>query len=398
MLQNRTFQMTRSKWLYFLLLPCLFWSCHNIVDEKESIFKENEVFTFDALPSEVIYPEDNKYTKEKEELGKLLFFDPILSGNNDVACATCHHPEFGFAESLELSMGVNAKGLGSKRRFIDDKQNTLVKRNSQTVLNSAYNGIDQNLNYDPINAPMFWDLRAKSLESQALEPIKTLEEMKGTHFKAEEILNIVIEKLKKNSEYQLLFNKAFGADSITAENLSKALATYERSLITPNSRFDAYMRGDKSVLSHNEIEGMAAFVKSGCINCHHGPMLSDFESHTLGVPDNVKLGYSDTGIEGNYSFRTPSLRNLRFTFPYMHNGTFKTLRNVLEFYEDLSGGIVKNSLVKEDQLDPKIKKLKVNFKDLSLIEEFLGTLNDDNFDKTLPQKVPSGLEVGGALK
>lgn len=157
------------------------------------------------------------------------------------------------------------------------------------------------------------------------------------------------------------------------------------------------MRGNKTALSQNEIDGMLAFLKSGCSQCHKGAMFSDFKPHTLGVVDNEKLKFSDDGFQKKYSFRTPSLRNLRFTFPYMHNGKLKTLENVLEFYEDLAGGQIKNPHVKQEHIDPLIDNLKVDFRDISLIVEFLNTLNDDNFDKSIPQKVPSGLSVGGNI-
>lgn len=360
--------------------------------------EEKPVFTLSALPITSSWPLDNPYSEKKVNLGKLLFFDPILSGNKDVACASCHHPDFGFAESLELSIGVNAKGLGSKRHFTANNDIPFVKRNSQTILNTAFNGIDQNGFLEVNKSPMFWDLRAESLEKQALEPIKSLEEMRGRNYEVDEILDQIVERLKSNELYINLFQEVFSVPNAVNEiNMAKAIAAYERTLITPNTRFDQYMRGDRSQLSFNEIEGMKAFVKSGCINCHHGPMLSDYKVHSLGVVDNEKLTFSDDGFQKTYAFRTPSLRNLRYTFPYMHNGKLATVRNVLEFYEDLAGGKIKNDLVKKEQIDPLVKDLKVNFRDLSLIEEFLNSLNSDDFDKEIPVSVPSGLKVGGQI-
>ena len=126
-------------------------------------------------------------------------------------------------------------------------------------------------------------------------------------------------------------------------------------------------------------------------------MLSDFKTHVLGVADNEKLGFSDDGTDKTYAFRTPTLRNLRFTAPYMHSGKLKTLQNVLEFYEDLAGRKIANPNVKPEQLDTLTKQLNVNFKDISTIIDFLNTLNDPDFDKTIPAKVPSGLKVGGNI-
>jgi cytochrome c peroxidase len=117
----------------------------------------------------------------------------------------------------------------------------------------------------------------------------------------------------------------------------------------------------------------------------------------MGVADNEKLVNTDEGYEKKHAFRTPTLRNLRYTYPYMHNGKIGTLKEVLEFYEDLSGGKISNSKIKPEQIDPLVHKLKVDFKDISLIVEFLGALNDEAYDKTIPLKVPSKLKVGGNI-
>ena len=133
-----------------------------------------------ALPFEVHRRRaDNPSTPERVALGRLLFWDPILSGQQDVACATCHHPAFGYSDGLDLSIGANGAGLGPSRAFIAGHTPRLVKRNSQTVLNVAFNGLTADTNAIPANAPMFWDLRVRSLETQALEPLKALEEMRG---------------------------------------------------------------------------------------------------------------------------------------------------------------------------------------------------------------------------
>jgi cytochrome c peroxidase len=245
---------------------------------------------------------------------------------------------------------------------------------------------------------MFWDLRAKSLENQSLEPIKSFEEMRGHRYAKEAALDSVVNRLKKITEYRRLFQEAFStSDAINSQNLARAIAAYERTLVGGNSRFDQYMRGDRSALSINEMDGMQVFLKSGCAKCHNGPMLSDYKVHALGVPDNEKLPQSDAGVDNQYRFRTPSLRNLRFTAPYMHSGKLKTLEQVLEFYEDLAGDKIRNPLVGKQHIDPIIELLKVDFKDISLMVEFLNTLNDDSFDRTLPKRVPSGLPVGGNL-
>lgn len=351
-----------------------------------------------ALPLKVSTPRSNPQSPQKVKLGKLLFYDPILSGDKDVACASCHHPEFAYAEPIELSIGVGGKGLGGKRRQNVKMEIPIVKRNAQSVINTAFNGLLFDSKEQPDSAPMFWDLRSESLENQALEPIKAFEEMRGTHFSESEIIDVVLTRLQAIEDYQILFEEAFpGHGGINEVNLSSAIAAFERSLVANNSRFDQYMRGDENALSYNEIEGMKRFVKAGCINCHNGPMFSDYKVHSLGIVDHEGLSFIDKGKDSTYAFRTPTLRNLRFTFPYMHNGKLTTIKRVLEFYEDLSGGKIKNQSMDPALIDPLVKDLQVDFRDLSLIEEFINSLNDENYDKEIPKIVPSGLAVGGDI-
>lgn len=343
-------------------------------------------------------PADNPSTPQKVELGRLLFYDPILSGDKDVSCASCHHPEYGYAEGLELSIGVNGTGLGEMRRFNEPNNIPFTKRNSQSILNAAFNGIDTKGNYDPEKAPMFWDLRIQSLELQSLKPITSLEEMRGMAHEEAIELDSIAGRLKANAEYQKLFKNAFGeTEAITILNLSKAIAAFERTLIANNSPFDKYMRGDKTALNTMEQEGLAVFKQAGCAKCHNGPMFSDFKLRVLGVPDNEKLLKPDLGAGNKDAFRTPTLRNLRYTDPYMHNGKLKTLENVMELYEDVAGLKSRNPRISSDQLDPIARKSKITQRDFRLIIEFLNTLNDDNFDRTIPKRVPSGLKVGGNI-
>ena len=386
-----------------LILPvvCAMASCtseEKPVEKKKKKTMET-LADLGALPLTVTHPADNPTSPEKIALGRLLFYDPILSGNKDVACATCHQPEFNYAEFMETSIGVNGVGNGSKRQFLNPNDIPFTKRNSQSVLNTAFNGITNQGTYHAETAPMFWDLRAKSLEEQALLPIKTLEEMRGHGVSEEGILDEVLIRIKKIPEYTRLFAAAFAGEQnpVTEKNLGKALATYERTLIANNSRFDQYMRGDSNALSLSEKDGMNLFLKTGCAKCHSGPMFSDFKLHALGVPDSKNRPESDAGINNDYAFRTPTLRNLRYTAPYMHSGKFTTLDQVLQFYEDIAGGKIPNPNVKLAQVDTLATQMNVNFRDISRIVEFLNTLNDDNFDKSVPDRVPSGLKVKGNL-
>jgi cytochrome c peroxidase len=270
--------------------------------------------------------------------------------------------------------------------------------NEMYILNTAFNGINRWNQYTPEDAPMFWDIRIKSLEKQALEPIKSFEEMRGIKYEENEILIEVVARLKSISEYREMFKSAFwGKENVTIENLGKAIASFERSLLASNSRFDLYMRGDDDALSLSEKDGFELFKKAGCGNCHNGPMFSDFKMHVLGVPENKKPQESDSGFNRSFAFRTPTLRNLRFTAPYMHNGSLTSIQQVLEFYEDISQGKERNSSVSKVEFDSLVNDIDLSVKDMSRISTFLSALNDPEFDKTLPETVPSGLPPGGNI-
>jgi cytochrome c peroxidase len=357
--------------------------------------------SFTALPAIAVAPRDNPSTPARVALGRVLFWDPILSGDRDVACGTCHHPRFGYAENRDLSIGASGIGLGDRRRFAQGSRVPFVKRNSQTILNVAFNGIDEAGRHAPATAPMFWDVRALSLELQALEPLKTLEEMRGSTFAEDKAVDAVVARLAALPEYRRMFADAFGAgQGVTSTNLARALAAFQRSLIANRSPFDRYMRGDTGAMNASQLRGMRRFERIGCGNCHTGPMFSDFKLHVLGVPDNPKLQASDTGAENRYAFRTASLRNLAFTAPYMHSGVFTTLEDVLDFYDDVDDrrGRDRNVYVSREQLDPLLRRLRGVDDDDGDLLAFLGALSDESFDRTIPNRVPSGLPVGGRIQ
>jgi len=358
-------------------------------------------FPLSALPLDFEAPAHNAQEPAKIDLGRFLFWDPILSGNREVACATCHHPDFGYAEDLDISIGVDGAGLGHRRQFVTADPIPFVKRNSQTILNTAFNGIDPSSHYDPASAPMFWDLRAESLEAQALIPIITFEEMRGRAYSEDDALDEVVARLRTIPEYRAMFADAFaGKEPVTADNLGRALAAFQRTLIANNSPYDRYMRGDTAALTETQVRGMQAFQQIGCISCHNGPMFSDYKPHVLGVRGNRKLPVPDDGIEHTHGFRTPSLRNLAYTAPYMHNGRFDDLDDVLEFYDRRAGGGRRGGQrdgLTRDQLDPLLRGLgDVDDHERELLE-FLKALNDDSFDRTVPTNVPSGLKPGGRI-
>ncbi|PXX98925.1 cytochrome-c peroxidase [Marinifilum breve] len=375
------------------LIISYFVSCEDNFDIP--ILSDSEIKQIiTALPKNVVYPTNNLYSNEKDELGKMLYWDPILSGNKDVACVTCHHPQLGYADGLKFSQGVGGVGMGEAR-----SGGSLTRRNAPTIINTAFTGIDISGNYNPLDAPMFWDSRASSLEDQAGGPPLSMEEMRGDAISEEHIIDIIIQRLELIPEYKTMFLQAYGDEEISEERIFKAIATYERGIIANNSRFDQYMNGDLTAMTDHEVQGMNAFIQVGCADCHSGPMFSDYKLHSIGVPDNV---YPPDEGAGSYDFRTPTLRNLSITGPYMHNGIHATLEEVMQFYEDVGendeGNDNINSNLNYSQLDPEIRDLQLDDEHFDAIIAFLKTLDDYSFDKTIPQKVPSGLPVGGNIK
>jgi cytochrome c peroxidase len=353
-----------------------------------------------SLPFDAVAPPDNPTTPEKIALGRLLFWDPVLSGGRDVACATCHHPDFGYSDGLDLSIGAHGLGLGATRRFDTPGRRPFTRRNSPTLLNIGFAGVDMSFTYDPAAAPMFWDARVRSLETQALEPIKALEEMRGATVEGPVALDTVISRLQAIPDYQTRFARAFATrPAVTRENLARAIAAFERSLLAVNAPFDRYVRGDETALTPLQVSGMLRFQSIGCANCHKGPMFTDYQVHTLGVADHPGLAEPDTGVDGRYRFRTPTLRNLVYTAPYMHNGALTTLDDVLSFYNGVRGSrlATHNPNVRPDDLDPFLFNLFLGGFDRRDLVAFLESLSDESFDRTVPEAVPSGLPVGGRI-
>jgi cytochrome c peroxidase len=332
-------------------------------------------------------------------LGKALFWDPILSGGKDVACATCHHPNNAYTDGLDLSLGENAVGYGSARHFLLPNDVAFTKRNSQTILNTVYNGMDANGLFNPTTAPMFWDSRTASLELQANGPLTTFEEMRGHAYTDILTLDSLVARLSTISEYQQLFQQAFGTQQpISTINIGKALAAFERTLTATDSPFDRYQKGDKTAMTALQIQGLQTFTNEGCATCHSGTMFSDYQNHVLSVPDNAKLAVSDAGVNGTYAFRTPSLRNVGLTAPYMHSGVFQTLNQVVAFYDRIGDGNSQNPHVSRQQLDNNLQRINLRNNDQAQIVAFLSALTDTNFDKSIPTSVPSKLNPGGNIR
>ncbi len=270
---------------------------------------------------------DAHYSKLKAELGELLFFDPVLSGNNKRACASCHNPSMAFTDGKEKSVGFEF--------------NEILGRNSPTVINSGF------------QKKLFWDQRAGSLEDQLDSVVNNAHELNGS-------FDQLCEKLNASPEYVALFNKAFPhtvQKGITRQDIKNAIGVYERTVTGLNSRFDKYMQGDEKMLSQEEINGFNHYIgKARCGTCHFAPLFNgafppfyDFtDHHSLGVPikdsmDKYTIDPDDGMFKANqnaftrFSFKTPTVRNAALTAPYMHNGVYKTLEQVVEFYNHAAG-------------------------------------------------------------
>ena len=338
-------------------------------------------------------PEPPSQHEPTVALGKQLFWDPVLSGNQDVACATCHHPDLGYGDGRPASLGVMATGLGPTRTG-----GLPVPRNSPTLINVAFNGIDTEGAFSPDQAPMFWDNRVESLENQAADPIHSLAEMRGAQVADTEIESAIVARLQDIAAYRQAFQAAFGEPGISFSRVQRALAAFQRSLAATNSPFDRFMRGERSAMSDTQIRGMQNFIDAGCADCHNGPMFSNYQLHVLSAPDHLEnLNAPDTGANDRFEFRTPTLRNLGETAPYMHSGALATLGEVMAFYEDLEEGEVRHPSVPRASLDPLVNNI-VGVEDgQAAILAFLVALEDPLVDRTVPASVPSGLPPGGSI-
>jgi cytochrome c peroxidase len=357
-----------ARWLALLLVT----SCIDLTpDPREAL---------GPLPSSVPAPADNPTRPETVELGRLLFWDPILSGGRDVACATCHHPDFAYSDGLVVSIGVGGRGVGPTRAASPSASR--APRNAPTVLATGWNGLTTEGAVPPELAPMFWDHRVSSLEAQSLEPIKSQIEMRGMSYREDEILDEVVARLADIPEYATRFQAAFGDEGVSVTTLGRAIAAFERTLVPTDTSFDRYLAGDDAAMTPPQVRGLRGFIDQGCSRCHSGPLLSDFKLHHLPVP--TRPGAPMDLGNGSSQFRTPSLRMVSATGPYMHNGVFATLDAVFDFYHNIP---VTDPLLEGD-VEPPLG----GADDLLL---FFEALSDGTFDRTIPERVPSGLPPGG---
>lgn len=298
-----------------------------------------------GLQEEALYiPSDNPLTAEKIDLGRLLYFDKRLSTDSTVSCASCHHPRFGFGDGQPVSTGVK-KQKGA--------------RSAPTTINRAF------------SKEQFWDGRAADLEEQAKGPIANPIEMGFTH-------DGVVARLKGIRGYREQFEKVFGTENLTIDRVAQAIAAYERTILSGNSPYDRFQAGDKSALSAAAQRGFALFEgKASCVRCHTGFNFADEGFHNLGVGwDAKKKELRDTGRfqvtqkdQDKGAFKTPTLRDSAETAPYMHDGSQKTLEEVVEFYN--KGG------ESNPFLDPQVKPLSLTAAEKKDLVEFLRALTGE---------------------
>jgi len=307
---------------------------------------------FEQLLLEPYIPADNPLTVEGIALGRKLFYDPILSGDGTQACADCHKAEFSFTDDSRFSEGIDG---------------SIGDRNSMPIFNVAWN----------FGEKFFWDGRANSVEDQAFGPVVNEIEMKNTWPNA-------VASLQANTQYPDLFLEAFGTSTIDSTLVVRAIAQFERTMISGNSRFDRHLMGE-DILTDSEINGFAIFMdetRGDCFHCHGSnanPIWSDNQFHNNGLDSE----FADKGLGDitgdpldNGKFKSPSLRNLAYTAPYMHDGRFETLDDVINHYSE--------GLVYSETIDPLMKT--VNEGGVHLTEEdkadlkaFLLSLSDESF-------------------
>lgn len=323
----------------------------------------------------------NTSNSKQIELGRMLFFDPILSGNNKRACASCHRPEYGFAEPIAKSVLFKQEGE--------------LNRNAPSLLNTVF------------QKAYFLDARTTYLEDQVVEVNQNVNEMHGN-------FDQLVHKLNGSEEYKWMFKNSFAGTedtTIKKQGIIKAIAAYERSLVSMNSKFDKYMRNEKVELSKSEVNGFNLFMgKAQCGTCHFAPFFNgivppnfdETEWEIIGTPEsskNKKLDedkgrYNVAKMEiHQYAFKTPTIRNVMYTAPYMHNGVYNKLEEVLDFYNN-GGGIghgydVPNQTLPSDSL-------RLSKSEMSDIISFMNILSDTVGLTKKPSRLPE-LKVAGKL-
>ncbi len=292
-----------------------------------------------ARPSFIPHPASNPPTPAKIALGRRIFADPELSATGTIACATCHDPRLAFADGEPASKGVTGRPL---------------KRHTPTLWNVAWSPL------------LFWDGRASSLEAQVRFPVEHPDEMGST-------LDNAVQRFSRHASYVRDFAAAFpdAEPKISPQTIAQALAAYERTLVSPPTRFDKWVAGDAKALTASELRGLAIFAGKGqCINCHNGFAFTDHNFYDIGLPSDDKGRGAEIGLAAaDHAFKVPTLRELAWTAPYMHDGSLATLDDVVRVYE--TGGVARPTRAKD--LPPVIRLTDAERADLIAFLESLSS-------------------------
>ena len=298
-----------------------------------------------------------KVTAEKVRLGRWLFFDPRLSGDGTIACATCHRPDHAFSEPTPHSTGIRGQRGGRK---------------SPTFLNAAW----------PIYPVYFWDGRAGSLAEQALGPMANPIEMGGSH-------DVIARRVGDNRGYRRIFRQVYGDDGVTIDRIADAIAAYEATRLSGNSAWDRWKAGDESAVPEQVKLGDSLFFdKAACAQCHVGWNFTDAQFHNLGIGwDADRKAFADTGRaaisrkeDETGAFKTPTLRDVSRHAPYMHDGSLATLKDTVEHYR--KGG------TPNPWLSPRMKALDLTPAEVDALVAFMQALDGEGYQDTAPASFP----------
>lgn len=315
-------------------------------DSPEPAYSRERARATFHRPATIPHPKDNPPTADRVTLGKALFFDPRLSRANSISCASCHNPSFSWGDGLPKGVGHGSKEVG---------------RRTPTILNTAW------------AETLFWDGRASSLEEQALGPIAAPGEMNLP-------LVQVLAKIKSVPGYQPLFEKAYPGEGITEQTIAKAIATFERTVISGTAPFDEWIAGREDAIPETAKRGFDLFnSKANCVKCHSGWNLSDDGFHDIGLADaDLGRGVHLKELESmQHAFKTPTLRNVVQRAPYMHDGSERTLKEVVQFYN-------RGGAVKRPSLSPEIIALNLTPAEVDDLCQFMETLTSNDKPVEIP--------------
>lgn len=309
-------------------------------------------------PTEIPFPEENPYSAGKADLGKKLFFDPRLSGANYISCATCHNPSFAWGDGLPKGIGHGMARLG---------------RRTPTILNLAWGEL------------LMWDGRFESLEEQALGPMSAPVEMNQE-------MDAIVQELAQIPGYRNLFNVVFPGEGLSVPNIAKAIATFERTIVSGVAPFDHWIAGDEAAISEPAKRGFDLFNgKANCVACHSGWNFTDDSFHDIGLPDkDIGRGNEVPGVKTmQHAFKVPTLRNSVERAPYMHDGSQKNLFSVVRHYND--------GFVQRDSLSDQVYQLKLSATEQADVVAFLQTLSSVDAPMAMPVLPPYDQTLAGSL-